>query len=106
MLALIIVIVLLVSIALTFSNLAHSKNLNRYVWGFIGVISYYVAQLLAGIFIAFFSKNLKTNQEALFIIGILAGCLGVGIAYFTLQKMPDAEDTRHNRKDLLDSNFK
>jgi hypothetical protein len=32
--------------------------------------------------------------------------LGVGIAYFTLQKMPDAEDTRHNRKDLLDSNFK
>jgi ABC-type uncharacterized transport system permease subunit len=96
---------ILVSIALTFSNLAYSKNLNRYVWGFIGVISYYVAQLLAGIFIAFFSKNLKKDQEALFIIGILAGCLGVGIAYFILQKMPDAEVTKHNRKDLLDSNF-
>jgi peptidoglycan/LPS O-acetylase OafA/YrhL len=106
MLALVIVIIILVSIALTFSNLAHSKNLNRYLWGFIGVISYYIAQLLAGIFIAFFSSNLKNDQEALFIIGILAGCLGVGIAYFTLQKMPNAEEIRHNRKDLLDSNFK
>jgi ABC-type transport system involved in multi-copper enzyme maturation permease subunit len=106
MFALIIVIIILVSIALIFSNLAHSKNLNRYVWGFIGVISYYVAQLLAGIFIAFFSKSLKNNQEALFIIGILAGCLGVGIAYFILLRMPNVEETQHNRKDLLDSDFK
>jgi peptidoglycan/LPS O-acetylase OafA/YrhL len=106
MFTLIIVIVILVSIALTFSKLAHSKNLNRYLWGFIGVISYYIAQLLAGVFIAIFSKDLKNNQEAILVIGVLAGLLGVGIAYFILQKMPDSEEIKHNRKDLLDSNFK
>lgn len=106
MLTLIIVLIILVSIATTFSNLAHLKNLNRYLWGFIGVISYYLAQLLAGISIAIFSKDLKNNHEAMMIIGILAGLLGIGLAYFTLQKMPDAEEIRHNQKDLLDSNFK
>jgi Na+/proline symporter len=106
MLSLIIVIIILVSIALTFSNLAHSKNLNRYLWGFIGIISYYIAQLLAGVLIVLFSKDLKNNHEAMSVIGILAGLLGVAIAYFILHKMPDAEEIRHNRKDLLDSNFK
>ena len=105
MLTLIIVLIILVSITSTFSNLAHSKNLNRYLWGFIGVISYYLAQLLAGLMIALFSDELKKSQEAISIIGILSGLLGIGLAYFILHKMPNAEELSFNRKDLLDSNM-
>jgi hypothetical protein len=96
---------ILISIASTFSKIALNKNLNRYLWGAIGVVSYFLAQIIGGVVLAILNEELLNNSGAMIGINLLTGFSGVGIAYYFLQKMPDPNEVISNDNDLLDSNI-
>jgi drug/metabolite transporter (DMT)-like permease len=97
-----LIIVILVAIATTFSKLAFDKNLNRYLWGTIGVVSYFLAQFLGGIIISAINPEILQDSGANIGYALLLGFIGVGIAYFFLHKMPYPDDTIVDDSDLLD----
>jgi hypothetical protein len=98
-----LVIFILIGIVTTFSRLAFDKNLNRYLWGTIGVVSYYLAQYIGGFIINSINPEILQDKGALIGIALLLGFTGVGIAYFILYKMPDPNETSVDDSDLLDN---
>ncbi len=98
-----LVIVIIIGIATTFSRLAFDKNLNRYLWGTIGVVSYYLAQFIGGIIINEINPELLQDKGALVGYALLLGFMGVGVAYFILYKMPYPGETIVDDSDLLDN---
>ena len=95
-------IFIMIGIAISFARIAHDKNRNRFLWGIIGIISYYVTQIIAGIAIAFTYPSLQQNPGGIAAISIAAGFLGVSIAYYFLYQLPDAADENAGEDDLLD----
>jgi hypothetical protein len=98
-----IAIVIIIAVATTFSRLAFDKNLNRYLWGTIGVVSYYLAQFIGGHILNMINPELLQDSGALIGYALLFGFMGVGIAYFILYKMPDSNETIVDESDLLDN---
>ncbi len=100
-------IFMFVTIATTFSRKAYDKDLNRYLWGTIGILSYFAMQIIAGVIIALTIPDLLNEQGALIAIDLCSGLIGVGIAYFILNRIPDPNDPARvgNDDDLLDSNL-
>ena len=95
-------IFLLIYIATSFSKLAFDKNLNRYVWGTIGVASYFISQVISGLIISEINPELLNGSGSVTIIGLITGLMGVGIAYLILQRMPEKQDILSFDRDLLD----
>ncbi|MBL7816317.1 MAG: hypothetical protein JNL70_14955 [Saprospiraceae bacterium] len=94
-------IFILAGIATTFARTAFGKDRSRFVWGFIGVASYFLMQVVAGIVIRFINPDWLTNQGILIGVSLLSGFIGVGIAYYILYNLSDPiEETD---ADLLDS---
>lgn len=88
-------------IATTFARKAYDKDRNRYLWGFIGIASYFLMQVLAGIIMRLTNPDWLNNQGILTGIGLASGFVGVGIAYYFLHNLSDPiEETD---ADLLDS---
>ena len=99
-------IVIFVGIASSFSRKAHDKNRNRYLWGTIGIVSYFLLQVLAGIIMALIDPKLLENQVIVTIAGLVTGFAGVGLAYYILHKLPDpTEVVEATDNNLLDSNL-
>ncbi len=96
-------IFIMIGVAMSFARLAHDKDRNRYVWGAIGVVSYFVAQLIAGMVIGLTKPELLQNRGSLSIISIVAGLIGVGIAFFILKRMPNPTEALAAGNDLLDT---
>lgn len=96
-------IFLFFGIATMFSRKAFDKNRNRYLWGTIGVLSYFIMPFIVGIVIAVVSPESLDNERFLNILGIVAGFLGVGVAYFILHKLSDPTENLVADNDLLDS---
>ena len=96
-------IFLLIFIGTSFSKLAFDKNLNRYVWGTIGIASYFITQLIAGLIIGVTNPELLSDRGSVTIIGLITGFMGVGIAYFILHRMPVKQENISFDGDLLDS---
>ncbi len=96
-------IFILVGIATTLARKAFDKDRNRYLWGAIGVVSYYLFQLVAGIFIAFIEPEWLQNQGIVLGLGLGFGFIGVGIAYYILHKLPNPTEVEDSENDLLDA---
>jgi predicted Na+-dependent transporter len=89
-------------IASTFSRKAFDKNRNRYVWGTIGVVSYFLLQILAGIVIALVKPEWLDEQVIVTVAGLITGFAGVGAAYYILHKLPDPTEVAAENSGLLD----
>jgi hypothetical protein len=99
-------IFMLISVATTFARIAHDKDLNRYMWGTIGVLSYFIMQIIFGVVFVIFSPELVQNRGAGIILELGGGLSGVGIAYYILKKMPNPNDSPPPASgDLLDSDL-
>ncbi len=98
-------IFILVSAATTFARLAHDKNRNRYLWGTIGVASYFLTQIIVGILIGLVKPELLEENRTINIIGIACGFMGIGIAYYILKTLPDPTVEVAQNADLLDSHL-
>ena len=98
-----LIIFILFGIAKTFAQIAHDKNRNRYLWGTIGVLSYYLTQIIAGIIIALVIPEWLENTGIVMAINLISGFSGVGIAYFILNKLSDPTEELEADDDLLDS---
>jgi protein-S-isoprenylcysteine O-methyltransferase Ste14 len=95
-------IFIFLGIATTFARKAYDKNRNRYVWGTIGVVSYFVLQLFAGSLLAVTKPEWLENQAMVTVIGLVTGFAGVGVAYYILNKLPDPTEVEAENSGLLD----
>lgn len=98
-------IFILISIATMFSRKAFEKNRNRYGWGTIGVVTFFAAQLIAGVVIALIKPEWLENQGIVTVAGLISGSLGVGVAYYILYKLPDPTEIVGTDSNLLDSDL-
>lgn len=98
-------IFILVSAATTFARLAHDKNRNRYLWGTIGVVSYFLTQIIVGIVIGLINPELLQETVFINITGVACGFMGIGIAYYILKTLPDPTEEVTSNPNLLDSNL-
>ena len=95
-------IFIFIGIAMTFSRKAYDKDRNRYVWGTIGVVSYFLLQIIAGGIIALVKPEWLTEQAIVTVIGLVTGFAGVGVAYYILHKLPDPTEETVENSGLLD----
>jgi hypothetical protein len=99
-------IIMLITVATTFSRVAYDKDLNRYLWGTIGVLSYFSMQIIAGVVCIIFMPELLQNKIITTILDLSMGLLGVTIAYQILIRRPNPNDTPPPASgDLLDSDL-
>ena len=98
-------IFILISAATTFARLAHDKNRNRYLWGTIGVVSYFFTQIIVGVIIGLAKPELLEENLIINIIGMACGFMGIGIAYYILKTLPDPTEEVTSNPDLLDSHL-
>ena len=98
-------IFILVSAATTFARLAHDKNRNRYLWGTIGVVSYFLTQIIVGVLIGLVKPELLEDNVTINILGMVCGFIGMGVAYYILKTLPDPTEEVTSNADLLDTNF-
>jgi uncharacterized membrane protein len=98
-------IFLFIGIASAFARLAFDKERNRVFWGVTGVVSYFLTQFIAGMIIVLINPELLTDGTIVMILNLVFGFLGVGIAYFILNRLPDLREVQDTDTDLLDSNL-
>ena len=98
-------IFILVSAATTFARLAHDKNRNRYLWGTIGVVSYFLTQIIVGVLIGLVKPELLEDNVTINILGMVCGFIGMGVAYYILKTLPDPIEEVTSNPDLLDSHL-
>jgi drug/metabolite transporter (DMT)-like permease len=98
-------IFIFVGIASAFARKAFDKDRNRYLWGTIGVCSYFLLQLLGGILIALIKPEWLENNGILTGISLLFGFIGAGIAYYILNNLSDTEQALDTDNQLLDSHL-
>ena len=98
-------IFIFIGIATGFSRLAFDKDRNRWVWGTIGVASYFILQILAGILMALLKPEWLENKGILTTVSMVAGFSGVGIAYYILHQLPSLDENMVVDSQLLDSNM-
>jgi hypothetical protein len=96
-------IFLFIGIATMFSRKAFDKDRNRYLWGTIGVLSYFLTQFVAGVIVNLINPELLVNKASLYIISMLSGFSGVGIAYTILNRLPDLAEESLADDNILDS---
>jgi uncharacterized membrane protein YfcA len=95
-------IFIFLGIAMSFSRKAYDKDRNRYVWAAIGVVSYFLLQILAGVVIALVKPEWLDKQAIVSVVGLITGFMGVGVAYYILENLPDATEKETENSDLLD----
>jgi hypothetical protein len=99
-------IFMLISVATTFARIAHDKDFNRFIWGAIGVSSYFIMQVVVGIIVIITMPKLYENTGAKIALDLGSGLLGVSIAYFILKNLHNPNDTPPPASgDLLDSDL-
>jgi hypothetical protein len=96
-------IFILISVASAFARIAHDKNRNRYLWGTIGVVSYFLSNIIAGVIIAMTRPEWLENQGVIMTLDLTSGFLGIVIAYLILKKLPDPTENPDLDNNLLDS---
>jgi peptidoglycan biosynthesis protein MviN/MurJ (putative lipid II flippase) len=99
-------IFVLIGVATSFARIAFDKNLNRGLWGTIGVLSYFVSQFVITLIIASVSPETMLDNTNRIVYSLLSGIAGVAIAYVVLQRMPDGKDESQNDSNLLDGDIK
>jgi hypothetical protein len=92
-----------VGIAYAFARKASDKNRNPYVWGVIGMVNFFAAQIVV-VFVAFV-KPKWFDSSVVKMIGLMLCFLVVGVAYYMLHKLPEPTKTVETDSDLLDSNL-
>jgi hypothetical protein len=99
-------IFVLIGVATSFARIAFDKNLNRGLWGTIGVLSYFVSQFVITLIIAAVSPETMADSTNGVVYSLLSGFAGVTIAYIILQRIPDGKDENDNNTNLLDGDIK
>ena len=93
-------IIVVIAVVKAFASLAQSKNRNKFVWGTIGALSYYIPVLTMGLVLfpilvqAGLLPFVTQNNAVLVNIGLnlVAGILCCTLAYVLLKSLPDAHD--------------
>jgi drug/metabolite transporter (DMT)-like permease len=99
-------IFLFIGIGSTFARKAFDKDRSRGLWATIGIISYFLMQFVAGVFIFMMMPELLSDDASVLILNLVTGFGGVGIAYYILHRLPDLrEEIQAIDDDLLDSNL-
>ncbi len=98
-------IFILVGIAKIFAQLAHDKNRNSYLWGAIGVASFYLTQVIIGVIMAIVNPELLEDNLTTSAVGVICGFLGVFVTYYVLKSQRDTTKEIVLNPDLLDSNL-
>ena len=83
----------------------YDKNRNRYLWGTIGVVSYFLTQIIVGVLIGLVKPELLEDNVTINILGMVCGFIGMGVAYYILKTLPDPIEEVTSNPDLLDSHL-
>jgi uncharacterized membrane protein YeaQ/YmgE (transglycosylase-associated protein family) len=97
-------IVLLV-IGILFYNYAKRNNINKAVWVIVGLLSYFVPQLIVGVIIGLVAPQMVNDKGMLTIIGIAVGAIGAIIAYQIMVNYAKKEKIKVVDDSLLDSDL-
>ncbi len=95
--------IVLIIIGVVFYNFAKSNKINKAAWVIIGLVSYFVPQLLVGIVIGFTAPQMINERGALTIIGIAVGLIGAVIAYQVMVNYAKKAKIKEVDDSLLDS---
>ena len=98
-------ILLLFWIGRSFYKFAKDNGLNHILWVIISIASYYTAQFLVGIVIAFIDPSLLDNYGAIMLIGLISGFSGVGIAYLSMKNAAKNKVSSTSDSDILDEDL-
>ena len=100
-----LLILALIFVGNIFSKLAKSKERNATLWVIIGIVTFFVSQLLLGVAIGIFRPAMLEDETAVNILGLCASTVGVIIVYVILYQLPDGDDGYRNKfrnDDILD----
>lgn len=96
-------ILILIAIAVGFSNYAKKHGLHRILWGFLGVVGYYGGSFFAGMVIALISPEVLDSMGNLIIAAILGGIVGVAAMFLLMRSIAINKKRQTPDSDLIDS---
>lgn len=97
--------IVLIIIGVLFYNYANSNNINKVLWVIVGLLSYFVPQLIVGVIIGLIAPQMVNDTVSLTIIGIAVGIIGAIIAYQVMVSYSKKEKIIPVDDSLLDSDL-
>ena len=97
--------IVLLIIGVVFYNYANRNNINKGAWVLVGLASYFVPQLIAGVVIGISNPQMLNERGALTIIGIAVGAVGAIIGYQIMVNYAKKEKQKIVDDNLIDSDF-
>lgn len=95
-------ILILIAIALGFSNYAKKHGLLRILWGFLGVVGYYAGAFLGGMVAALLDQSLLDDTAGLILVAFLGGAVGVGGMFFLMYSVAKNQRKQSQDTEILD----
>lgn len=95
-------ILILIAIAVGFSNYAKKNGLPRILWGFLGVVGYYGGAFLAGLVIALVDESIADNAGGLIISALVGAIFGVGGMYLLMRNVASNKRKQTANSEILD----
>ncbi|MBI3135730.1 MAG: hypothetical protein HYZ14_13725 [Bacteroidetes bacterium] len=89
-------------IGIWFYRTSKMNGLNAILWAVLGVASYFVGKVIAGVFIGIISPEMIDETMKLTLIGLVAGIVAVLITYWLMQM---AASKKKNEKHSLMTNY-
>ncbi len=101
-------IILLIVIARHFYRLAEKYEKNKWLFGFIGIVSYYAGTFIVGILLGLANEifSLNINFENKYGLGIIAMPFGIGLAYVLHSILKHNLKEQYHRKIIAENNKK
>lgn len=101
-----IAILILFVLASLFFNYAKKNNLNPILWAILAIVSFFAAQVIAGVIIALFFPNLFGDDASILAIGLISSLTGVFITYNIMRRSAQKAKTKIVDAEVLDDNIK
>ena len=96
----------MIGLGRVFYKFAEKNNLNKILWGILGIVGFYVAQIITGIIIAFTNPGMLEENITITIISIVTGLFGSLITWGIMNSVAKNKSKSLNSdSDILDDGF-
>ncbi|MFT5820705.1 MAG: F0F1-type ATP synthase assembly protein I [Crocinitomix sp.] len=103
--------IILIAVGVIFWIMAQKKGLSPILWALIAVASYFVAQLLVGFAVGYYSPYLFNSYATILVVSLVSGSVGVFITWFAMIKTAKnkdefkTDDFKDDFSDVLDDEY-
>jgi drug/metabolite transporter (DMT)-like permease len=98
-------ILILIGVAILFNRKALTLKRNPYLWSAIGVLSFLALPFIMALLIVLLKREWLDEEFMILIASFILGFIGISVAYYVLEKLPNSTDVKSFDSDLLDNNI-